>query len=162
MSRRLWDNLPADYRASDDPQESFTLWRGDRMGQEATGINCSLGKADAEEVVYKSLFIKYPSLKTVVKRHCLDSFSSPLISLTSDVNVASEFATYYNSCIYEVTLPASRLIADPIRGYIDMEFLAIGRIEPADITAILLNHLGVMDLTTAQWDRSESWNTPKS
>lgn len=104
-------------------------------------MTCTLGANIAEQAVYDSLHVKYPSLPTLVKRHTLDSFSSPLISLTNDLRVAERFAQSSNECVYTIVLPAFRLIVDPPgpkapTGAIPEEYLAIGRIEPSDIVNI--------------------------
>ncbi len=141
MSLRIWENLPPAYRASDDPEEIITLWRGDVTGKGMVGMTCELEESlDPEDYVYKSLFKKYPNIRTLVKRHTHSNHNSPFISLTDSLELADTFSPDpTTNTVYQITVPAYRLVIDPPRGddTPHIEALAIGRIEPGEITAIL-------------------------
>lgn len=150
------------YRVGSDPDEPFTLWRGDKIGKELTGMNCRLQDVDAEQAVFDSLFIKYPNLRTVVTRHVRGSedapYKSPYISLTSSFQIAEMFSEDSSETIYEITLPASKLVADPPTKSEKepVELLAIGRVEPIEITGIARTDQSEVT-SSVIWDRSMSW-----
>lgn len=199
MSYRVWENLPDKFKLGEDPEQPVTLWRGDRIGKEVMGMHCHLEpEKDPEEEVYVSLFVKYPQLKTVVKRHCRDSFNTPFVSLARDIRVAQYFADPESvdgrppdTTIYEVTIPTFRLVVIPLGAKHlpaeqSEELLAIGTVEPTEITAIKRNNTPLatelLDVNTGiaiehssfainalrdtairpvnpngEWDRSMSW-----
>ncbi len=137
MSKAIWEMLPEKYRASEDPDEVISLWRGDFRGYENQGMRCRLldGSIDPEQVVYDSLFVKYPSIRTLVARHTHSNHNSPFVSLTDDIEIARSFNS---GAIYRVEIPAARLVVDPPKGECSKheEALAIGMVLPCEIVDV--------------------------
>lgn len=144
MSLRIWQELPVRYRVSNDPEEPITLWRGDSLKYATTGMVSILSSNLAEQAVYNSLqHGAYPPLRTLVSRHVQGNESdSPFISLTNDIEIARKFSQSESEVVYKLSLPAFRLVADPLwakapAGEIPVEYLAIGRIELSDIIDVI-------------------------
>ena len=144
MSLRIWENLPEEYRASDDPYEVLNLWRGDIKRLEQRGFRHHLHdrSIDPEQMVYESLFVKYPNLKTMVKRHTNSSGNSPFVSLTGSLELAQKFS---GGCVYNVQIPAHRLVLSPANSeeIRHIEPLAIGSVLPEEIVSVEFVEAGI-------------------
>ncbi len=131
-------HLPERYRASEGPDELVSLWRGDIAGRESQGFKCYLNdrSIDPEQVVYDSLFVQYPNIKTLVKRHTHSNHNSPFVSLTDSFELAREFSA---GAIYRVLVAADRLVIDPptTSESAHIEALAVGAIVPEEIVETL-------------------------
>lgn len=138
MSRRIWENLPEKFRPPTDIDTVISLWRGDYVGREATGMPSYLidRQIDPEQVVYDAIFAKYPNIKTLVKRHTHGNHNSPFVSLTDNLSLAQEYAS---GAIYRIEVPAYRLVIAPAGSsetpYV--EALAIGHIAPEEIVEVM-------------------------
>ncbi len=160
MSIRIWEKLPAKYKLStygaewDDPYAPVVLMRGDLVGGVGRGFRCYQlpGGPEPEEVVFGSLFVKYPDLKKLVKRHTKASFDSPFISLTGQLALAQSLSGAAGETVYEVTLAAHEVVVDPPRGSEPalIEVLAIGHIAPEAITGVMIGKDGA---GAPIWDR---------
>jgi len=140
----LWESLPPDFRF-EDPTVLVTAWRGDRVGRAAIGITCTLESGNPEDVVIDAARQGTDKLLKLIDRHTGTSRNSPLVSVTTDLRIAQRFAGDPKSTIYEITIPAGRLMRDPLNtgtpGYpIDTEVFTVGAIQPEEITAVKVNN----------------------
>lgn len=158
MSRELWQRLPSEYRAGETPDELIIVWRGDKIGREATGIYCKLAADANAEAIVETAITEPSGIEELVRRHCSEgSDGSPFISLTDRLELARRYARGRDGALYEITVPAHRLVVDkpglsetPL-----IEALAVGEIKPEEITAV---RIGVDPKTNEIiWDRSQSW-----
>lgn len=146
MRSLIYETLPAEFRASDDPEDVLTLWRGDKIGRAATGMICRLGDTEAaDHFIYEVASRGVDELNNLIDLHTGASIYSPMISVTNAISRAQEFASHPDETIYRLELPASRLIRDPYavgrphRGN-DTELFVVGEVTPSDIVAVKTNN----------------------
>lgn len=135
----VWQELPPEFRLP-DPEASVTLWRGDKLGKFATGMSCRLTSANPEQTVLEAARKGYNALFDLVNEHTSAHQDSPLVSVATDIRLAQLFAgaREKDETIYEVKIPAHRLLRDPEnigtpRWPKDSELFVIGAITPGDI-----------------------------
>lgn len=143
----VYERLPEEFRASSDPEELISLWRGDKLGVAATGITCRLGDLEqAEHLVYELVKRGKDAINDLIDAQTDAHHMSPLISVTSAIVRAQTYAKRKEEeTIYELRVPASKLILDPYgRGMLgdnnDSELFVIGSVEPAEIVGIKTNN----------------------
>ncbi|HEX5456092.1 MAG TPA: hypothetical protein VFW77_01870 [Candidatus Saccharimonadales bacterium] len=143
----IFETLPAEFRASSDPGEQLTLWRGDKAGMAVTGMTCRLGNGEqAEHLVYEMVRRGTDTINDLIDRQTDAHHMSPLISVTNAIVRAQRYAgRKKEETIYELRIPASKLILDPYgRGRLgdnnDSELFVIGSIEPSEIVGIKTNN----------------------
>lgn len=142
----LWQSLPAEFRFP-EPEAQVTLWRGDKLGVAATGMACRLTEGDPQQVVLDAARQGRGALTELIDGHTSMSPDSPLVSVTPNLRMAQLFAGVRsaNETIYEVTLPARRLVRDPYKigapsWPADSEVFVVGGIRPSDIKQIKTNN----------------------
>ncbi|HEX3568422.1 MAG TPA: hypothetical protein VHT70_01965 [Candidatus Saccharimonadales bacterium] len=70
MSREIWQQVPPEYRAGENPDELITVWHGDKIGREVTGMSCKLATdADPETVVLDAAITEPPGVEELVRQH---------------------------------------------------------------------------------------------
>lgn len=143
----IYERLPAEFRASSDPEEVMTVWRGDNIGVAATGMMCRLSDSEqAEHLVYELVKLGKDAINDLIDAQTDAHHRSPLISVTSAIVRAQTYAKRKNEeTIYELCVPAGKLIRDPYgRGMLgnnnDSELFVIGSVEPSEIVGIKTNN----------------------
>jgi hypothetical protein len=82
----IYESLPAEFRASADPDEKLALWRGDKTGMAVTGMTCRLGDVgQAEHLVYELVRRGAGSINDLIDAQTDAHHMSPLISVTSAI-----------------------------------------------------------------------------
>ncbi len=152
--KEIYDLLPDEFRASPDPDEPLTLWRGDKIGIAVAGITCRLGSPEqAEHLVYEMVKRGKDPINDLIDAQTDADHHSPLISVTNAIVRAQAYAgRREEETIYELRIPASKLICDPYgRGKLgsnnDGELFVIGSIQPSEIVAVKINN---NDLTASE------------
>ena len=140
----IWHALPEEFRFK-DPEQPITAWRADTAGKHLVGMTSRIKRVEPHALVAGIGQAGPDQLARWVDRHTSSSDRSPFVSLTTDLRFAQLFAEQPGSTIYEVTLPAHRLVRDAHNtgtpGWApDTEVLAIGAIEPHEITGYKVNN----------------------
>ena len=116
---------------------------GCRLQQNAT----QFGVVDADPLSAVTTAVEQgeDAMFTMVDRQTSKYELSPLVSMTSDLRLAQLFSGRQGETIYEIEIPAYRLIKDPFntgtkRWAPDTEFFALGQVLPEEIRAYKLNN----------------------
>jgi hypothetical protein len=141
----IYDRLPEEFRVSADPTELIRVWRGDTLGRHVTGMMCRLSSVESAEIqVREAAGAGVEGLNQLIDLHTDGDRISPLISVATAISLAQAYSTRENETIYEIEIPASRLLRDPYsignpRGN-EAELFVIGAITPLDFRALKTNN----------------------
>lgn len=159
----VWQELPPEFKLA-DPEAPVTIWRGDKIGKLATGMYCRLTDADPEQTVLEVARQGYDALIGLVDKHTSAHQDSPLVSVARDIRLAQFFAGARdnNETIYEISVPAHRLLRDPEnigtpRWPKDSELFVIGAINPSDIVRIKANNAELDASELVFWENGRSY-----
>ncbi len=142
---RLFDALPEAYRVHPDPNAMLTVWRGAKVARATVGFRCSM-QADATDYLLQVAAGGPEALNAVIDKHTSSSKeNSPFVSVATDPRLSQLMASRGDETVYELMLPAHRLVGDPERIGAPSrpngtELFVVGEITPTDIVAVKLNN----------------------
>jgi len=141
--------IPEKYRVGERPQDLIISYREDLKGLEK-GIFSNLQKAGdiagIQEIIKKIESGDESEIRKIIDKYTSGSRTSPFVPTSRNPEIAQVFATKPSTTIYQLRIPANRIIldAEDIGGTGKAELFVIGTIYPEEIIAVKRNNDDVL------------------